>query len=419
MFVRRIVSPLTTISGGFPAKLTRGFSTSAASISGREVMSASVGLNEDQRNFYELARSFSENEMKPFAARWDEDSLFPMDTFKKFGELGFAGIFVNEDVGGSGLSRVDTVVIVEALASGCVGTTAMLTIHNMCAGMIDKYGSEELRQQYLPKLCSLDFMASYCLTEPGSGSDAGSLTTTAKVDGHNYVINGGKAFISGAGLSDIYLVMCRTGSPEEKGDGISCILVPKETPGISFGANENKMGWKCQPTRQIIFEDVCVPITNRVGMEGKGFAMAKAGLDGGRLSIGACSLGAAQECLNTALAYTKERKQFGKPIIHNQVIQFKLAEMAEKVHVSRLALRSAAGMLDDNHPLAPLYCAMAKKIATDKGFEVCNEALQLHGGYGYLKDYEIERYLRDVRVHQILEGTNEIMSMVMGKALSS
>ena len=285
--------------------------------------------------------------------------------------------------------------------------------------MIDKYGSEEMRLEYLPKLCSLDMMASYCLTEPGSGSDAGSLTTSAKIEGDEYVINGGKAFISGAGLSDIYLVMCRTGSLEEKGGGVSCILVPKDAPGVSFGANENKMGWKCQPTRQITFEDVRVPITNRVGAEGRGFDMAKAGLDGGRLSIGACSLGAAQECLNIAITYAKERKQFGKPIIKNQAIQFKLADMAEKIHVSRLALRSAADMLDNNHPLAPLYCAMAKKISTDKGFEVCNAALQLHGGYGYLKDYQVERYLRDVRVHQILEGTNEIMSMIMGKALSS
>lgn len=419
MLVRRIASPLLPIAKGLPGSLMRDLSTPAAKTLGRDVVSAGIGLNDDQKIFYEVAKSFSENELKPYAGRWDEESIFPIDTFKKFGDLGFGGIFVNEDNGGSGLSRVDTVVIVEALASGCVGTTAMLTIHNMCAGMIDKYGSDELKKKFLPKLCNLEFMASYCLTEPNSGSDAGSLTTTAKIDGENYIINGGKAFISGAGISDIYLVMCRTGSPEEKGDGVSCIIIPKETAGISFGANERKMGWKCQPTRQIIFEDVCVPVTNRVGIEGKGFSMAKAGLDGGRLSIGACSLGAAQECLDIAIAYTKERKQFGKPIIHNQAIQFKLAEMAEKVHVSRLAVRSAADMLDKSHPLAPLYCAMAKKIATDKGFEVCNQALQLHGGYGYLKDYEVERYLRDVRVHQILEGTNEIMSMVVGKALSS
>ena len=235
----------------------------------------------------------------------------------------------------------------------------------MIIGMLDKYASDELKAKYLPNLCTLDMMASYCLTEPGSGSDAGSLTTSAKIDGDHYVINGGKAFISGAGLSDIYLVMCRTGSQEEKGEGVSCILIPKDTPGLSFGANENKMGWKCQPTRQITFEDVRVPLTNLVGVEGKGFDMAKAGLDGGRLSIGACSLGAAQECLNIAIAYAKERKQFGKPIIKNQAVQFKLAEMAEKVHISRLALRSAADMLDNDHPLAPAYCAMAKKIATD------------------------------------------------------
>lgn len=409
------------ISRSFVARRLLSSSTQSVQIVGTEVMSPTIGLSEDQATFYELAKSFSDNEMKPYANEWDEKSIFHMETFKKLAELGFAGIFVNEEYGGSGLNRVDTTVIVEALATGCVGTTAMLTIHNMCAGMLDKFASKELKEKYLPKLCSLELMASYCLTEPASGSDAGSLSTSAKLDEstQEYVINGGKCFISGAGLSDVYLVMCRTGTPEEKGGGVSCILIPKDTPGMSFGSNEEKMGWKCQPTRQIIFEDCRVPVTNRVGEMGKGFDMAKAGLDGGRLSIGACSLGAATECFNIAVAYAKERKQFGKAIIKNQAIQFKLAKMAEDLCTSRLALRNAAKMLDEGHPLAPVYCAMAKKIATDKGFDVCNEALQMHGGYGYLKDYSVERYLRDVRVHQILEGTNEIMSMVVGKAISS
>lgn len=342
-----------------------------------------------------------------------------MPTMKKLAELGFAGINVSDDVGGSALSRLDSSVIIEALATGCVGTTAMLTIHNMCSNMIDKFGSEEQRKKFLPSLTSLNMMASYCLTEPESGSDAASLKTRAILDksGNHYIVNGGKAFISGAGVSDVYVVMCRTGTSDSKANGISCLLIPKDTPGLSFGANENKLGWKVQPTKQITFEDVKVPVSNRLGEEGMGFKMAMAGLDGGRLSIASCSLGAAQACLEIALLYVKERKQFGHALSSNQALQFKLADMAGKLITARLAVRSAAKLLDENHPAATAHCALAKKIATDYGFEICNDALQMHGGYGYLKEYHVERYLRDVRVHQILEGTNEIMRHIVGRSL--
>jgi len=353
--------------------------------------------------------------MRPYAQEWDEKSHFPIETFEKFADLGFAGICVKDDVGGSALTRVDSTIIVEALATGCVGTTAMVTIHNMCGGMIDKFGSEEHRQHYLPKLCSMELKASYCLTEPGSGSDAASLSTKAELVGDEYVLNGGKAFISGAGLSDLYLVMARTGGPGPK--GVSCLLVPKDAPGLSFGANEKKMGWKVQPTRQVIFEDCRVPKANLLGKEGNGFSMAMAGLDGGRLSIGACSLGAAQTCFELALAYVKDRKQFGKPIGDNQAVQFKLAEMAAKISSSRLMLRHAAALVDAGDPAATVHCALAKKVATENCSAVCHDALQLHGGYGYLSDYHVERYVRDTRVHEILEGTNQIMRHIVGRAL--
>ncbi len=375
--------------------------------------------------------------MRPYAGKWDEEGKFPMETFNKFGDLGFGGIFIDSEMGGSGLSRMDTTVIVEALATGCVGTTAMLTIHNMCGGMIDKYGTDEQKQKWLPQLCNMSVKASYCLTEPGAGSDAASLSTKAVLDKakNEYVINGGKAFISGAGQSDIYLVMCRTGGVGAS--GISCLLIPKDTPGLSFGSDEKKMGWKVQPTRQVIFEDCRVPASNIIGKEGQGFQVAMVGLDGGRLNIGACSLGAAQICFETCLKYVKERKQFGKPISDNQgtqsysishyvcllttpllAIQFKLADMAGKIISARLILRHAANLLDSKSPLARTHCALAKKIATDYCFEVCNDALQLHGGYGYLADYNMERYVRDVRVHQILEGTNEVMRHIVGRALT-
>ena len=380
---------------------------------GEDVVRPTIGLDEDARTFYDLAKSFADNEMKPYAQQWDENGTFPMETFKKFAEIGFAGISTNSDYGGSGLSRHDNTVIIEALATGCVGTTAMLTIHNMCGGMIDKFGNDEQKSELLPKLSSLEMMASYCLTEPGSGSDAAGMASTAKLNdsGTEYTLNGGKAFISGAGLSDIYLVMCKADN------GITCLMVDKDSDGLSFGANEKKMGWKVQPTRQIIFDNVKVPIDKRLNEEGNGFKMAMTGLDGGRLSIAACSLGAAQACFEIALNYAKERKQFGKSIAEQQATQFRLANMAGDIHASRLAIRSAAKLLDEGSPAATVHCAMAKKLATDLGFGVCNESLQILGGYGYLNDYHIERYLRDVRVHQILEGTNEIMRHIIGRAL--
>lgn len=386
-------------------------------LQGVDVVAPTIGLSEDQESFYDLARGFADNEMKPYAQEWDATAHFPLDVYKKLAELGFAGIFVRDDVGGSSLSRVDTTVIVEALATGCVGTTAMLTIHNMCAGMIDKFGNQEHREKFLPGMCSMDIKASYCLTEPGSGSDASSLSTRAVLDEstNEFVLNGGKAFISGAGMSDIYLVMARTGGAGPK--GVSCLIVPNDAPGLSFGADEKKMGWKVQPTRQVIFEDCRIPASHLLGEEGNGFTMAMNGLDGGRLSIGACSLGAAQACFEIALEYVKERKQFNQAVAQNQAIQFKLADMAGKLSCMRLQLRNAANLLDQGHPAANIHCALAKKIATEYGSEVCNDALQLHGGYGYLADYQCERYVRDTRVHQILEGTNEIMRHIVGRAL--
>jgi alkylation response protein AidB-like acyl-CoA dehydrogenase len=371
---------------------------------GVEAISPTIGLNDDQKEFYTLARSFADQQLRPGAPKWDEEHTFPVDIYEKTAELGFAGLFVKEDVGGSALSRVDTVVVVEALATGCVGTTAMLTIHNMCAGMIDKFGSEEQRQKFLPDICTLKTKLSYCLTESGSGSDAAAMRTTARLDSetNEYVVNGGKAFISGAGMSDFYLEMCKTMNPMTKKQGVSCLIIPKDAKGVSFGGLEKKMGWNCQPTRQVIFEEVRVPVENRLGEEGQGFKMAMAGLDGGRLSIGACSLGAAQACFEIALQYTKERKQFNKAISEYQATQFKFADMAGKILSSLLVLRHAAALLDAGDPSATAHCAMAKTIATDNGFIVCNEALQMLGGYGYLKDYHIERYVQDCRVHQIL-----------------
>jgi len=377
--------------------------------------SALIGLTSDQAEFYNLAKTYADQEMFPNAQKWDEECFFPKDTLKELGKMGFGGVFVRDDVGGSNLSRVDGTIIFEALSSGCTGTTAYLTIHNMCARMIDSFGNEDQRQKWLPGMCSMNYFSSYCLTEPGSGSDAASLSTKAVRDGAYYVLNGQKAFISGAGESDLYVVMCRT---SDKGaNGISCVVVEKNTPGLSFGANEQKMGWKVQPTRQVIFEDCRVPVENRLGNEGDGFKIAMQGLDGGRLSIGTCSIGAASRCFDLARSYVQERKQFGKTLAENQHIQFKLAEMATDLQSSRALLRQAARLLDAKDINATALCAMAKRHATDAGFKICNDALQLHGGYGYLKDYNIERYLRDVRVHQILEGTNEIMRVIISRQL--
>lgn len=372
-------------------------------------------LNEDQRAFQDMAAAFAREEMEPHARGWDETSHFPIETLRKAAELGFGGIYVREDVGGSALTRTDAAIIFEELSKGCTSTAAFISIHNMAAWMIDTFGSEELRQKYLPRMCTMEIIGSYCLTEPGSGSDAASLRTRAADDGDHYVLNGSKAFISGGGVSDIYVTMVRTG--EEGPKGISCLVIEKGTPGLSFGAQEIKLGWKSQPTAQVNFQDCRVPKANRIGEEGEGFKFAMAGLDGGRLNIGACSLGAAQTCLERATEYLKERKQFGKSLAEFQALQFRLADMATELEAARLLLHKAATEVDAKTANATKLAAMAKRLATDTGFNVVNEALQLHGGYGYLRDYPIERFLRDVRVHQILEGTNEIMRMIIARHL--
>jgi hypothetical protein len=372
-------------------------------------------LTEDQRAIQEAARAFADAEFAPNAARWDEEKIFPVDVMRRAAELGFAGIYVQEDVGGSALSRLDAAIIFEELARGCVSTAAFLSIHNMASWMIDRYGADELRRKYLPRLTAMELIASYCLTEPGSGSDAGSLRTTARHDGDHYVLNGSKAFISGAGTSDVYVVMARSGGEGAK--GISTFVVEKDTPGLTFGGQEKKMGWNSQPTAQVNFDDCRVPAENRVGREGDGFRIAMSGLDGGRLNIAACSLGGAQLALDTAKAYTETRKQFGKPLKDFQALQFKLADMATNLEAARLMVRRGAWALDNRDPQATQLCAMAKRFATDAGFAVADEALQLHGGYGYLKDYPLERIVRDLRVHRILEGTNEIMRMITAREM--
>lgn len=382
------------------------------------VDSSAVGLSAETLQFKEVAERFSASELAPFADEWDRTCEFPEATLRRAAELGFGGVFVRGEHGGSELGRLDGSVIFEALAAGCPSTTAYLTIHNMCAWMVDSFGSDELRARLLPSLCSMEKFSSYCLTEPGSGSDASSLSTSAELDaaGTHYVLNGSKAFISGGGSSDVYLVMARTGGAGPS--GISCLAVDGDAPGLSFGAQERKLGWHSQPTCQIFFEDCRVPAGNLVGLPGQGFKIAMAGLDGGRLSIGTCSVGAARRCLDLTRHYVQGREQFGAPLSANQSVQFKLADMAAQVHSSRLMIRSAAKMLDDGDPNASAFCAMAKKFATDASFETCNSALQLHGGYGYLQGGDSpERFLRDVRVHQILEGTNEIMQHIVGRAV--
>jgi hypothetical protein len=338
-------------------------------------------------------------------------------TLRKAAALGLAGIYVREASGGSGLTRFDAAVIFEELAAACPSTAAYISIHNMVAWMIDSFGSDDQRRSFLPRLLTMEHFASYCLTEPGSGSDAASLKTTAQRDGDHYVLNGSKAFISGGGASDVYLVMCRTGGPAA--EGISAIIVPKDTPGLSFGKKEKKLGWNSQPTAAVILEGARVPVGNRLGAEGAGFRFAMMGLDGGRVNIAACSLGGARACMEAAIAHLKERQQFGRPLADFQALQFKLADMATELDAARLMVWRAAQALDANAPDKTQYCAMAKRLATDAGFRVCNEALQLHGGYGYMKDYPIERYFRDLRVHQILEGTNEIMRVIIARKLLS
>lgn len=372
-------------------------------------------LSDEQLAIQEMARNFAADELAPHAAEWDEKKHFPVDVIRKAAELGLAGIYTREDVGGSGLGRLDAALIFEALSSGCTSTAAYISIHNMCTWMIDRFGSEELRKKYCPKLTSMELLSSYCLTEPGSGSDAAALKTKAVRDGDHYVLNGAKAFISGAGVTDLYVVMARTGGEGPK--GISTVVVEKGTKGLSFGANERKMGWNSQPTAIVNFEDCRVPVSNRVGEEGEGFKFAMMGLDGGRLNIAACSLGTASAAMKAALDYANERRAFGKRLNEQQALQFKLADMATELEAARIFLYQAAWKLDRKTPDATRFCAMAKRLVTDKGFEIVNNALQLHGGYGYLRDYPLERMLRDVRVNQILEGTNEIMRVIVARDL--
>ena len=372
-------------------------------------------LSDDQRAFQETARQFAQDEWLPHAAGWDKREEFPKEALRKAAALGFAGIYVTDQFGGSGLTRLDATIIFEELAAACVSTAAYLSIHNMAAWMIDRFGSEETRRRFLPKLMTMEHFASYCLTEPGSGSDAAALRTQAGRDGDHYVLNGAKAFISGGGRSDVYVVMVRTGEAGPK--GISCLVVENGTAGLSFGKQEEKLGWHTQPTAMVNFTDCRVPVANRLGAEGEGFSIAMMGLDGGRLNIGACSLGGARACWEAARGYLLERRQFGQRLADFQALQFKLADMATELDAARLMLRRAALNLDHGDTDATLHCAMAKRLATDAGFAVCNEALQLHGGYGYLRDFPIERYLRDVRVHQILEGTNEIMRVIIARRL--
>ena len=375
----------------------------------------SAQLTEDQELIVETARSFAQDKLRPNAARWEEEGL-DRGVLQELAGLGFAGIYVGEEHGGSALTRLDAALIFEELSRGCIATSAFLSIHNMCAWMIDSFGNAEQRAQWLPQLTTMEKIASYCLTEPGSGSDAGALRTTAKADGNSqYAINGSKAFISGAGFSDLYVLMCRTGEDGPK--GVSTVLVPDGTKGLSFGKNEDKMGWRAQPTAIVNFEDCHVPVENRIGPEGEGFKYAMKGLDGGRLNIAACALGGAQDALDRALSYVKERKQFGKRIADFQNTQFVLADMETELVASRALLHTAARKLDAKAPDATKYCAMAKRFVTDTAFKVADQALQLHGGYGYLADYEVERIVRDLRVHRILEGTNEIMRVIVSREM--
>ena len=374
-----------------------------------------VELSEDQVAFQETARQFSEQALAPFAAQWDREHFFPKETIQKAGELGFCGLYSPESEGGLGLSRLDASVIFEQLAMGCTTTTAMLTIHNMATWMIATWGSDEVRARWCPSLVTGEQLASYCLTEPGAGSDAASLKTKAEKKQFGYILNGSKVFISGAGETDVLVVMARTGGSGPK--GVSAFAVPANAPGISYGKKERKMGWNAQPTRMIAFDNVEIDENWRLGEEGQGFKMAMQGLDGGRINIATCSVGTAQQALNLANAYLREREQFQKPIATFQALQFKLADMATELVAARQLVRLAACKLDANHPDKSTYCAMAKRFATDVGFKVCNEALQLHGGYGYINEYPLERHVRDVRVHQILEGTNEIMRVIIARRL--
>lgn len=372
-------------------------------------------LTEDQQMFADTAKQFSDSELLPNAAKWDQEHIFPKDVISKAGELGFCALYTPEEAGGLNLSRLDSSIIFEQLAMGCTATTAMMTIHNMATWMIATWGKDSVKDAWCPSLVTGEKLASYCLTEPGSGSDAASLSTSAKKDGDHYIVNGSKVFISGAGATDILVVMVRTGEAGPK--GISALAIPADLEGIIYGKAEEKLGWNAQPTRQITFDNVKVPVGNLLGNEGEGFSMAMKGLDGGRINIATCSIGTAQQALNSAMGYMQEREQFGKPIAAFQGLQFKLADMATELVAARQLVRLAAYKLDKNDPEKTAYCAMAKRFATDIGFQVCDAALQIHGGYGYIKEYPLERHFRDVRVHQILEGTNEIMRVIIARRL--
>ena len=373
-------------------------------------------LTDDQREIQELARRFTADRITPHAAEWDEKHIFPRETIKAAAELGFAAIYVSEESGGIALGRLEAALIMEAMSYGCPSTSAFISIHNMAAWMIDRFGSQGVKDKYLPDLVTMDRLASYCLTEPGSGSDAAALKTRAARDGDDWLVTGSKQFISGAGENEVYVTMVRTG--EEGPKGISCLVIEKDMPGVSFGANERKLGWHSQPTRQVMFDNVRVPAANMVGAEGEGFRIAMMGLDGGRLNIGACSLGGAQRCLDEAIRYTRDRQQFGKPISDFQNTQFMLADMATELEAARALLYVAAAKVTANAPDKTRFAAMAKRLATDTGSSVADRALQLHGGYGYLMDYPIERFWRDLRVHSILEGTNQVMRMIVGRDLT-
>jgi alkylation response protein AidB-like acyl-CoA dehydrogenase len=378
-------------------------------------MTGQFQLTEDQCAIQDMARRFTAEHITPFAAEWDEQHIFPRETIRAAAELGFAAIYVSEESGGIGLGRLESALIMEAMAYGCPSTSAFISIHNMAGWMIDTFGSDEIKARYLPRLVGMDWMASYCLTEPGSGSDAAALKTKAVRDGESWLVSGTKQFISGAGVNDLYLTMVRTG--EDGPSGITCLAIEKDMPGVSFGAPERKTGWHAQPTASLILDQVRVPADNMVGAEGQGFRIAMQGLDGGRLNIGACSLGGAQRCLDEAVRYTKEREQFGRPIADFQNTQFTLADMATDLEAARALLYLAAAKVSDNAPDKTRFAAMAKRLATDSGHAVVDRALQLHGGYGYLQDYPIERFWRDLRVHSILEGTNQIMRLIVGRDL--
>ncbi|HHU10061.1 MAG TPA: acyl-CoA dehydrogenase [Intrasporangiaceae bacterium] len=372
-------------------------------------------LTSDQLALQEATQDFADEQLAPHADEWDATSHFPVDVLRQAAEMGLGGIYINSDVGGSELTRQDAVVVFEALATGCPTIASYISIHNMAASMIDRYGTEEQRQRYLPSLCTMEHLASYCLTEPGAGSDAAALRTSARRTDDGWVLNGVKQFISGAGTSQVYVVLARTGDPGPR--GISAFIVEKDTPGLSFGPDEKKMGWNAQPTRQVIFEDAQLPADALLGEEGKGFRIAMSALDGGRINIAAASLGGARKALEQTVRYATERETFGTPLSGHQALRFRMADMKTDLEVAWTFLLRAAGALDARSPDATMLCAMAKQVATDNGFKIANEALQLHGGYGYLSEYGVEKIVRDLRVHQILEGTNEIMRVVIARSI--